>query len=278
MKRRSNEEERNRLEREAMAELQRQTSGPPPSAQRPSAGGRRAWGADVTPAWQRGPEAPTTEPEPQQTVPFEEDEEASWEEDDGEWEDDEGGEEGEPMGLLGIPLDYDATGIALQQLADRSNVRRPADYVVGVGALEAEQARDRAMAQFLQGQKVRQRKDAELAAARAAASPERTEPQPRAAFPSLSPGLSAKSLVMQPVAAPPLNVPKPAPKKAAPKKAAPKKAAAKKAVTKKAVTKKAVTKEVAAPRKAATKKPAAPEKAATKKTTARKVGTRQSKS
>ncbi len=265
MKRRSrdnNDDERGQLEREAMAELQRQAGGPPPSRPSASPGAPRpAWGGPAAPAtfgtragrpaepapeptWRARRPAPRPAPEPEPEEEWavdedvaEEDQDEAWAE--GDWEDDPDGGEGGPMGLLGIPLDYDATGIALQQLAERSNVRRPADFVVGVDAFEAEQTRDRAMAQFLERQKVRQLQDAELAAARAAASPHASPPQKRAAFPPLSPGLSAKSLVMQPVAAPPLN--RPQPPLSAPKPAA-RKPVTKTAVTKAAVTKRAGTK------------------------------------
>ncbi len=234
MKRRSKSTNDADAEREAMAELQRATGGgqPRPAAPgRPSAwgaareqdraGGRDerppAWGASRQPAWQPEPEPePAWEPPRQRAVgtrgrsapppaPWEVDDEdepdpgEGWDREDPTYEDDG------PVGLLGVPLDYDATGIALEQLAQRSNIRRPADMVIGVDAMEAEMVRDRAMAQFLERQQVRGREDAERAAARAAATGD--APTKRAAFGPLSPGLSAKSLVMQPVAAPPLNLP-----------------------------------------------------------------------
>ncbi|HEV8116812.1 MAG TPA: hypothetical protein VGP53_11290, partial [Acidimicrobiales bacterium] len=214
MKRRSNDEDRAELEQQAMAELARQAGHPPsrPSMPRSGAGAAPAWGIGTTPsatpapepAWKRAAARERALPEPE----WEADEadeagelEEEWEEDG--WEDDEGGDE--PIGLLGVPLDYDATGIALQQLAERSNIRRPVGSISGVDPTDAERVRDRAIAQFLDRQKVRARQDAELAAAREAANPGPKAPTKRAAYPPLSPGLSAKSLVMQPVAAPALN-------------------------------------------------------------------------
>ena len=286
MKRRSNDEKRAQLEQEAMAELARQASQPPsrPSMPRSRGGAAPAWGIGTTPvstpapepAWKRAAARERPPPEPEWEAADEDAEaaEEAWEEDG--WEDDEGGDE--PIGLLGVPLDYDATGIALQQLAERSNIRRPVGAVLGVDPTDAERVRDRAMAQFLDRQKIRARQDAELAAAREAANPAPKAPAKRAPFPPLSPGLSAKSLVMQPVAAPPLNrllsadetsdgAPAPRAGAARPKKAATKKAATKKAATKKAAPKKAVTKK-AVPKKAGTKK-AVPKKAVPKKAAAK---------
>ena len=276
MKRRSNNDDRAQLEQEAMAELARQ-AGPPPS--RPSmpqsrAGAPPAWGVGPTPsaapapepAWKRRERA-LPEPEWEAGEADDADDvEEEWEEDG--WEDDVDGDE--PIGLLGVPLDYDATGIALQQLAERSNIRRPVSSVSGIDPTDAERFRDRALAQFLDGQKVRARQDAELAAAREAANPKPKAPTKRAAYPPLSPGLSAKSLVMQPVAAPPLNRPLSADARstaakapaaragaAGPNKAVAKKTVTNKAVTKKAVTKKAVTKKAGAAKAGAAKAGAA---------------------
>ena len=236
MKRRPNDPNREELEREAMAELQRTLGGQgrpsAPPTRRSSAGRSRAWGA-AEPAWSAPPaepawRAPDPEPEPEEWRPsrqarsrptapepepaFEDDEELEeeWTDEAEDWEYDDPRDDGgvRPIGLIGVPLDYDATEVALEQLAQRANVRRPIDMVHGVDAFEAEQTRDRAMAQFLERQEARKKADAELAAQRSAAGAGEFMPKP-AAFPPLSPGLSAKSLVMQPVAAPPLNRPGP---------------------------------------------------------------------
>jgi len=267
MKRRSNNDDRAQLEQEAMAELARQAGPPPsrPSMRQSRAGAPPAWGVGPTPsaapapepAWKRRERAL---PEPEWEADEADEGEEEWEEDG--WEDDVDGDE--PIGLLGVPLDYDATGIALQQLAERSNIRRPVSSVSGIDPTDAERFRDRALAQFLDGQKVRARQDAELAAAREAANPKPKAPTKRAAYPPLSPGLSAKSLVMQPVAAPPLNRPLSADERSTATKApaaragaaGPNKTGTKKAVTKKAGAAKAGAAKAGAAKAGAAKAPA----------------------
>ena len=237
MKRRSRtpdeQPDRAQLEAEAMAELQRAAGAPPNRPSSPSRANRPApaWGAPTTPSPPVQPAWEAADPEPEwrpshgspgrssgrraEAAGPEEDEEevGYWSDEvdegdeDEEWyeEDDEDVADGnQPIRLLGVPLDYDATGIALQQLAERSNVRRPAPMVTGVDNFEAERIRDQAMAKFLEGQKLRARQEAERAAAAAGEAPA-PAPTKRAAYPPLSPGLSAKNLVMQPVTPPPLN-------------------------------------------------------------------------
>ena len=142
--------------------------------------------------------------------------EAEYDEDDpdGEYDDeydDEYGEyDDEPIPLLGVASDFDATGVALRQLAERSSSVRPEDIVMRIDAVEAQATRDRAMADFLERQ-ARQREAMQRAGA---GTPVKRAAPAMPAMP-VTPGLVARARPSSPAPALPAQLARAGPPKAA---------------------------------------------------------------